>query len=85
MRNLHAAGANIMFVVVYIHIARGVYYGSYDLTRVWLRGIVMFFLLMGSAFLGYVLPWGNMSYWAAVVITSIVEILPRGKDIKYWI
>ena len=74
-----------MFVAVYIHIGRGIYYGSYDLTLVWLTGIARFFLLIGSAFLGYVLPWGNISYWAAVVITSMVEILPRGKDIKYWL
>jgi len=67
MRYLHANGASMFFVVVYIHIFRGLYYGSYKSPReiLWWMGVIILFLMMGSSFLGYVLPWGQMSFWAA--------------------
>ena len=72
MRYLHANGASMFFVVSYIHIFRGFYYGSYKSPReiLWWLGVIILFLMMGSAFMGYVLPWGQMSFWAATVITN---------------
>jgi quinol-cytochrome oxidoreductase complex cytochrome b subunit len=88
IRYLHANGASFFFIVVYIHILRGIYYGSYNNPRllVWLSGCLIYVLLMGAAFLGYVLPWGQMSYWAATVITNFLTVIPFvGKDIVYWV
>ena len=76
------------FFIIYIHILRGLYYGSYAYPRtlVWFSGILIYLLMMGSAFLGYVLPWGQMSYWAATVITNFLTVIPYiGKDIVYWV
>jgi len=79
LRYLHANGASLFFVVVYLHMARGVFYGSYIRPRelVWYTGVVIFILMILTAFLGYVLPWGQMSYWAATVITSLLSVVPK--------
>lgn len=87
IRYTHANGASMFFIVVYAHICRGLYYGSYMAPRqaLWCSGVVLFFLLMGAAFTGYVLPWGQMSFWGATVITSMVTILPGGQSIVEWL
>src|SRR5262250_1667485 len=78
IRNLHAVGASMFFLAVYIHIARGLYYGSYKAPRevLWILGVVIFLLMMATGFMGYVLPWGQMSYWAATVITNLFSAIP---------
>ena len=88
IRYIHANGASFFFFLVYIHILKGIYYGSYYFPRtlVWFTGVIIYILMMGTAFLGYVLPWGQMSYWAATVITNFVTVIPVvGKDIVYWV
>jgi quinol-cytochrome oxidoreductase complex cytochrome b subunit len=88
IRYIHANGASFFFFLVYVHILKGIYYGSYYFPRtlVWFTGCIIYILMMGTAFLGYVLPWGQMSYWAATVITNFVTVIPVvGKDIVYWI
>lgn len=88
IRYIHANGASFFFFLVYIHILKGIYYGSYYFPRtlVWFTGCIIYILMMGTAFLGHVLPWGQMSYWAATVITNFVTVIPVvGKDIVYWI
>lgn len=86
-RYAHANGASMFFIVVYAHIFRGLYYGSYMKPRqlLWCSGVALYFLLMGTAFTGYVLPWGQMSFWGATVITNMVTILPGGQDILEWL
>ena len=78
LRYAHANGASMFLAVVYVHIGRGLYYGSYKAPRemVWLLGVVIFLLMMATAFMGYVLPWGQMSFWAAAVITNIFAAIP---------
>nr|QKY75028.1 cytochrome b [Semimytilus algosus] len=76
VRNIHANGASVFFICVYVHIGRGLYYGSYLDKSVWNVGVVLYLMLMAESFLGYVLPWGQMSYWGAVVITSMLTIVP---------
>jgi len=73
IRYLHANGASMFFLVVYVHVGRGIYYGSYQKPRefVWIVGVVVLILMMATAFMGYVLPWGQMSFWAATVITNL--------------
>jgi ubiquinol-cytochrome c reductase cytochrome b subunit len=88
VRYLHSNGASFFFLVVYIHMLRGLYYGSYSQARilVWTSGVIIYILMMGAAFLGYVLPWGQMSFWAATVITNFVTVIPvLGKYIVYWV
>jgi ubiquinol-cytochrome c reductase cytochrome b subunit len=88
LRYGHANGAAAFFAVVYIHIFRGFYYGSYKAPRemVWLLGVVIFLLMMATAFMGYVLPWGQMSYWAAQVITGLFGSIPLiGDPLKEWL
>ncbi|MBB4264645.1 cytochrome b [Roseospira visakhapatnamensis] len=87
IRFLHMNGASMFFAVVYIHILRGMYYGSYKAPRelLWIIGVVIYILMMAAAFLGYVLPWGQMSFWAATVITSLVTPLPFGETIAIWL
>nr|YP_001648482.1 cytochrome b [Aplysina fulva]YP_005351089.1 cytochrome b [Aplysina cauliformis]ABW76543.1 apocytochrome b [Aplysina fulva]ACA49808.1 apocytochrome b [Aplysina cauliformis] len=86
LRYLHANGASMFFLCVYIHIGRGIYYGSYTKTMVWNVGIIIYILMMGTAFIGYVLPWGQMSFWAATVITNILSAIPYiGEDIVKWV
>jgi len=88
VRYIHANGASMFFIVVYCHIFRGLYYGSYMHPRqlLWCTGVIIFILMMGTAFMGYVLPWGQMSFWGATVITSLVTALPIiGKKIVLWL
>jgi quinol-cytochrome oxidoreductase complex cytochrome b subunit len=88
LRYMHANGASMFFIVVYIHIFRGVYYTSYAYPRqhLWSVGVAIFFLMIMTAFLGYVLPWGQMSFWAATVITNLVSAIPKvGSDIVVWL
>jgi ubiquinol-cytochrome c reductase cytochrome b/c1 subunit len=88
MRYMHANGASMFFVAVYIHIARGMYFGSYKAPRevLWILGVVIFLLMMATAFMGYVLPWGQMSFWGATVITNLFSAFPVvGEPIVTWL
>lgn len=88
IRYIHANGASMFFIVVYAHICRGLYYGSYMKPRevLWCSGVVLLLLMMGTAFTGYVLPWGQMSFWGATVITSMVTVIPTGgQTIVQWL
>ena len=88
LRFAHANGASMFFIVVYIHIFRGLHYGSYKAPRemVWLLGVVIFLLMMATAFMGYVLPWGQMSFWGAQVITGFFSAIPVVGDwIRVWL
>jgi quinol-cytochrome oxidoreductase complex cytochrome b subunit len=88
LRYLHANGASMFFLVVYIHLFRGLYYGSFLYPReiLWSTGVVILLIMILTAFLGYVLPWGQMSFWAATVITNLVSAVPvYGKDIVLWL
>ncbi|MBT2135170.1 cytochrome b/b6 [Croceibacterium sp. LX-88] len=88
LRYAHANGASFFFIVIYIHIFRGFFYGSYKAPRemVWLLGVVIFLLLMATAFMGYVLPWGQMSFWGAKVITGLFGAIPIvGEPIQIWL
>lgn len=78
IRYMHANGASMFFIVVYSHIFRGLYYGSYMFPRgrLWASGVIIFFLMMATAFMGYVLPWGQMSFWGATVITNLFSAVP---------
>ncbi len=88
LRYAHANGASFFFIVVYLHIFRGLFYGSYKAPRemVWLLGVVIFLLMMATAFMGYVLPWGQMSFWGAQVITGFFSAIPVvGEPIRTWL
>jgi ubiquinol-cytochrome c reductase cytochrome b subunit len=88
LRYAHSTGASFFFIVVYLHIFRGLYYGSYKAPRemVWLLGVVIFLLMMATAFMGYVLPWGQMSFWGAQVITGFFSAIPLvGEPIREWL
>jgi ubiquinol-cytochrome c reductase cytochrome b subunit len=88
LRYAHANGASMFLLVVYIHIGRGLYYGSYKAPRemVWLLGVVIFLLMMATAFMGYVLPWGQMSFWGAQVITGFFSAIPLvGDTVRIWL
>lgn len=88
VRYTHAVGASFFFIVVYIHIFRGMYYGSYKSPRelVWFAGIIIFLVMMATAFMGYVLPWGQMSFWGATVITNLFSAVPFvGDSIVRWL
>jgi len=88
IRYIHANGASMFFIVVYIHIFRGLYYGSYKAPRelLWMLGVVILLLMMATAFMGYVLPWGQMSFWGAKVITSLFSAIPVvGNGITEWL
>lgn len=82
MRYMHANGASFFFIAVYIHIFRGLYYGSYKAPRevLWILGVIIFLLMMATAFMGYVLPWGQMSFWGATVITNLFSAIPLVGD-----
>nr|QXU57702.1 cytochrome b [Cherax quadricarinatus] len=85
-RTLHANGASFFFICIYSHIGRGVYYGSFALFHAWSIGVLILFLTMATAFLGYVLPWGQMSFWGATVITNLFSAIPYiGTDLVQWI
>lgn len=86
LKYLHANGASAFFLCVYIHIARGLYYGSYLRWHLWSSGVTLFLIMMLTAFIGYVLPWGQMSFWGATVITNFVSAIPYiGNDIVQWV
>lgn len=86
IRFIHANGASWFFICLYLHIGRGIYYGSYKFHETWGVGVVILFLTIITAFLGYVLPWGQMSFWAAAVITNMVSAVPYvGKAIVEWL
>src|SRR4026208_859065 len=82
LRYIHMNGAAMFFIAVYIHIFRGMYYGSYKAPRelLWILGVIIFLLMMAKAFMGYVLPWGPMSFWGATVITNLFSAIPVGGD-----
>nr|YP_010481803.1 cytochrome b [Vibidia duodecimguttata]UVU20937.1 cytochrome b [Vibidia duodecimguttata] len=86
MRTLHANGASFFFICLYMHIGRGLYYGSYNLINTWMTGTSILFLTMATAFLGYVLPWGQMSFWGATVITNLLSAIPYlGNSVVIWL
>nr|YP_009494843.1 cytochrome b [Bathyraja richardsoni]AWO66662.1 cytochrome b [Bathyraja richardsoni] len=86
IRNIHANGASIFFICIYVHIARGLYYGSYLNKETWNIGVILLVLLMATAFVGYVLPWGQMSFWGATVITNLLSAFPYiGGILVEWI
>nr|WAM61622.1 cytochrome b [Seriana sp. 'barna']WMP41076.1 cytochrome b [Seriana bacilla]WMP41079.1 cytochrome b [Seriana bacilla]WMP41080.1 cytochrome b [Seriana bacilla]WMP41082.1 cytochrome b [Seriana bacilla] len=86
LRSLHSNGASLFFICIYIHTGRGMYYGSYKFTKTWLTGIMIMLLTMATAFLGYVLPWGQMSFWGATVITNLLSAFPYiGSMLVNWI
>nr|YP_010583011.1 cytochrome b [Yangisunda tiani]UGN61457.1 cytochrome b [Yangisunda tiani] len=76
MRTLHSNGASLFFICLYIHTGRGIYYGSYKYFKTWTMGVILMLLTMATAFLGYVLPWGQMSFWGATVITNLLSAIP---------
>ena len=86
LRTIHANGASFFFICLYMHTGRGMYYGSYIYIHAWSVGVVIFLLTMAAAFLGYVLPWGQMSFWGATVITNLFSAIPYiGNDLVQWI
>ena len=88
LRYIHANGASMFFIAVYIHIFRGLYYGSYKSPReiIWMLGVIIFLLMMATGFMGYVLPWGQMSFWGATVITNLFSAIPLvGDPIVTWL
>nr|YP_009525276.1 cytochrome b [Hymenocera picta]AXS63680.1 apocytochrome b [Hymenocera picta] len=86
LRSIHANGASFFFICIYLHIGRGLYYGSYLFMHTWMVGVVILFLTMGTAFLGYVLPWGQMSFWGATVITNLLSAIPiAGTKLVNWV
>src|ERR1700729_3076795 len=88
LRNMHASGASMFFFAVYVHMFRGIYYGSYKEPRevLWILGVIIYLLMMATGFMGYVLVWGQMSFWAATVITNLFSAIPGvGSDVVTWL
>nr|ACS16115.1 cytochrome b [Anatololacerta oertzeni] len=86
IRNIHANGASMFFICIYLHIGRGLYYGSYIYTETWNIGVILLLLTMATAFMGYVLPWGQMSFWGATVITNLLSAVPYiGMTLVEWV
>nr|AOB87180.1 cytochrome b [Archocentrus centrarchus] len=86
IRNMHANGASFFFICIYLHIGRGLYYGSYLYKETWNVGVVLLLLTMMTAFVGYVLPWGQMSFWGATVITNLLSAVPYiGNSLVQWL
>jgi len=86
LRIIHANGARFFFICLFIHIGRGLYYGSYFFTHTWIIGVVILLMVIATAFLGYVLPWGQISFWGATVITNLFSAIPYiGGDLVIWI
>nr|YP_009244851.1 cytochrome b [Amynthas carnosus]AMO26936.1 cytochrome b [Amynthas carnosus]BDQ43868.1 cytochrome b [Amynthas carnosus] len=86
LRSTHANGASMFFLFIYLHAGRGIYYGSFNLHETWNLGVILFILTMATAFTGYVLPWGQMSFWGATVITNLFSAIPyMGKSLVEWI
>lgn len=87
IRYIHTTGASALFILLYLHMMRGLIYRSYQSPRqlVWLFGVILFWLMLAEAFVGYLLPWGQMSYWGATVVTNLFSVLPHGDAIVTWI
>lgn len=86
LRTIHANGASFFFICLYLHVGRGIYYGSYLYTLTWFSGILLLLLTIGAAFIGYVLPWGQISFWGATVITNLLSAIPYvGDAIVQWV
>nr|AEE69355.1 cytochrome b [Pachycara crossacanthum] len=86
IRNLHANGASFFFICIYMHVGRGLYYGSYLYKETWNIGVILLLLVMMTAFVGYVLPWGQMSFWGATVITNLLSAVPYiGNSLVQWL
>nr|YP_009104692.1 cytochrome b [Damithrax spinosissimus]AIT75859.1 cytochrome b [Damithrax spinosissimus] len=86
LRTMHANGASFFFICLYFHIGRGIFYSSFTSLHVWMIGVIILFMTMATAFLGYVLPWGQMSFWGATVITNLFSAIPYiGTDLVQWI
>jgi len=86
IRSIHANGASIFFLFIYLHTGRGIYYGSYSFTETWNLGVILFILTIATAFIGYVLPWGQIRFWGATVITNLFSAIPYvGKILVEWI
>nr|YP_009520496.1 cytochrome b [Nilssonia nigricans]AUZ97271.1 cytochrome b [Nilssonia nigricans] len=86
IRNTHANGASLFFMCIYLHIGRGLYYGSYLYKQTWNTGVILLLLTMATAFMGYVLPWGQMSFWGATVITNLLSAIPYiGTTMVQWV
>nr|AIY62164.1 cytochrome b [Glyptotermes sp. B TB-2014] len=86
LRTLHANGASMFFICIYMHTGRNIYYGSYKLLHTWSVGVLILFVTMATAFLGYVLPWGQMSFWGATVITNLLSAVPyMGTELVQWV
>nr|ABR08495.1 cytochrome b [Microtus californicus] len=86
IRYMHANGASMFFICLFMHVGRGIYYGSYNMIETWNMGIVLLFAVMATAFMGYVLPWGQMSFWGATVITNLLSAIPYiGTTLVEWI
>lgn len=86
IHNVHLNGASLFFIFIYIHIGRGLYYGSYKFIHTWIRGVSILIISISTAFLGYVLPWGQMSFWGATVITNLLSTIPYfGDRITTWL
>nr|ADK56390.1 cytochrome b [Microtus miurus] len=86
IRYMHANGASMFFICLFLHMGRGVYYGSYNMIETWNMGIILLFAVMATAFMGYVLPWGQMSFWGATVITNLLSAIPYiGTTLVEWI
>nr|AAP20673.1 cytochrome b [Chitra vandijki] len=86
IRNTHANGASLFFMCIYLHIGRGLYYGSYLYKQTWNTGVILLLLTMATAFMGYVLPWGQMSFWGATVITNLLSAIPYiGNTMVQWV
>lgn len=82
----HANGARFFFICLYLHVGRGLYYGSFNYTHTWMVGVLILFAVIAAAFLGYVLPWGQISFWGATVITNLFSAIPYiGEDLVVWI
>jgi len=86
IRTIHANGASFFFLCLYLHVGRGIYYNSYIYTQTWIVGIILLFLSIGTAFIGYVLPWGQISFWGATVITNLLSAVPYiGNNLVQWV
>lgn len=86
LRTLHANGASFFFICIYLHIGRGIYYNSYLFIPTWFIGVIILFVVIGTAFIGYVLPWGQISFWGATVITNLLSAIPYlGTDLVQWL
>jgi ubiquinol-cytochrome c reductase cytochrome b subunit len=86
LRTLHANGASFFFICIYLHVGRGIYYGSYIFIPTWFAGVILLFLVIGTAFIGYVLPWGQISFWGATVITNLLSAVPYlGTELVQWL